>query len=69
MIISVGFQNQGLAPLLSASQAFAQSPTACNVQVSNTRTANVAWSAYAVVDTGTGGNVTAVNTAVTTATI
>lgn len=68
-IISVGFQNMGLTSQLSASQVFTPNPTACSVQVCNTSSAEVSWSAWAVVDNGTGGNVTTVNSAISTSSI
>lgn len=66
-IVSVGFQNEDLSPSLVASQAFANTATTFNVQVVNNGSSAVSWTAFAIVDIGTGPNVSAVNTAVTTA--
>lgn len=68
-IVSVGFQNQGLVTSFYASQVFATNATACNVQVVNTGSAPVQWSAWAVVDTGSGPSVTATNAQVTNQTL
>jgi hypothetical protein len=58
-ILSVGFQNLGLAQQFYASQAFVASNTTMFVQVVNTSGSSTQWYAWAVCDTGPSSNVDA----------
>lgn len=52
-ILSIGFQNIGLAQSFWANQAFVANTTQAFVQVTNTSGTGTQWYAWAVVDTGT----------------